>query len=1031
MIQAQVLSRLLVMPDQLIDLPDEQAIFSFVCRSLLDTPGIAAVRYNAVSEARHDPHTIAIPLPAGKTDWGELLFTVSDREAFAPYHDYLASFCSMLTVILEERVSRRQSEQYRLHLKQMVLERTRQLQKRIDEKQQIEESLRQSQRLLKDAQAISKTGGWEYAVATGKFVWSEEIYHIYDLPLTADPIEIIHLRKSYSPSDQRLIDRAFREARERGKDFDLELLFTTALGNKKWIRTRGQAETQNGEVIRVFGNVADITERKNAEIEIRMASQKWRSTFDAMLDPVACLGLDGQVEQCNRAFANLCNRDIKALKSHKCYQLVHHTGHHIENCPLVRVLQSGMRETMELTSGDRTLFIVADPVKTPDGQVIGVVHIIRDITEQRQAKEALQESNERYRLVAETAHDFILTTDLDYRITFANKAVGDFMGGADPVGLGLKKFTPSRLRAKQDEMMRKRRSGNSEVFSFEWALADLAGSSYIFDVRSQLLTNDGKPSGVLFMARDITARKKTEEEIRTLNERYEMAVNSADIGVWDRDLKTNQLIWDDRMYSLYGISREEFAGTSDAWRHMIHPDDAGRVDESLRNVILNGKHYDTEFRIKRPDGQIRHLKAYGRVQRDEDGQPVRLIGVNYDVTWRKNAEEERRELEEQLFEAQKMEAVGTLAGGIAHDFNNILAAIIGYAELVRDAHDEHKRKEQINRLLLSAGRAKDLVNQILAFSRRAEHDQKPLDLKIIVKEEIKLLRATMPATIEIRQHIPNAPFTVNADLTQMHQVVMNICTNAAHAMGEKGGLIKVVLAKEDLAAGPADALHLHPGPYVRLSISDTGPGIEPDIINRIFEPFFTTKKIGEGTGLGLSVVYGIVKHHNGSVRVDSRPGEGAAFHIYFPGLEEAKHVPDNTPKESLPRGREKILFVDDEKDLAELAQISLTNLGYRVTICLDSLEALDIFQSDPDGFDLVITDMTMPHLSGSELAQQMIKLHPGQSIILCTGYSSYAMAEKAADLGIKTFLLKPVFRQDLAVAVRKALDEDHTANQAH
>jgi len=784
-----------------------------------------------------------------------------------------------------------------------------------------------------------------------------------------------------------------------------------------------QARLEEMVMERTWELQKQIDENKRAEKALRQASEKWRITFDAMLDPVAYLSPEGNVEHCNRAFAEFCGRDIKTLKNHKCYTLLHDAGNFVQACPFLRARESKKRETLELEIDGKAIYVVAEPVLAGDGQLTGIVHIMRDITDQKRDKAALQESMERYRMVAEVAHDVILTTDLDHRITFANKAVSEMLGSIDPVGLNASDFTPPENRDKQEELMNKRRAGIGDIFSFEWKILDARGRQFIMDVRSQLLTKDGKPSGVLFVARDITERVQAAENLRILNERYELAAMAAGFGVWDRDLKTDKVIWDDRMYQLYGVSKDGFEVTPDTWRAMIHPEDVLRVDQDFLTLIRNENYSDTEFRIQCPNGQIRHLKSCGTVQLDEKGHPARLIGVNSDITWRKQAEEERMKLEKQLFEAQKMEAVGTLAGGIAHDFNNILAAIMGYAELVLETKAENLRTRNIQRLLMAAGRAKDLINQILAFSRHTDHDQKPLDLRIIIKEEIKLLRATMPANIEIRQNIPGAPFTVLADVTQMHQVIMNLCTNAAYAMGQKGGVLEIGLTRENIVEdSPEDLLHLNPGAYIRLSISDTGPGIPPDIVDRIFEPFFTTKKIGEGTGLGLSVVYGIIKHHHGGIRVCSRFQQGAVFHIYLPCIEEAAEKGDVSDKDLIPHGRERILFVDDEKDLTDLARAILTRLGYRVTTCEDSRQALDLFKTDPDGFDLIITDMTMPHMSGSDLAQEVIRLRPQQSIILCTGYSSYIDAEKASQIGIKTFLSKPITKRDLAIAVRKTLD---------
>ena len=403
-----------------------------------------------------------------------------------------------------------------------------------------------------------------------------------------------------------------------------------------------------------------------------------------------------------------------------------------------------------------------------------------------------------------------------------------------------------------------------------------------------------------------------------------------------------------------------------------------------------------------------------------------LLSIIVDMTAARQAEEERFKLERQLYESQKMEAVGTLAAGIAHDFNNILGAIIGYAEMTAYKPDQKKLKRYMDQILIAGLRAKDLTSQILTFSRRQEHDKNLMDLKIITKEILKLLRSTMPSTIDIRQNIGTLPLTIKGNLTQMHQVIMNICINAAHAMGEKGGILEFCLVREDLSLSEAGEYLLKPGSYVRLTISDTGCGIEPAIIGRIFDPFFTTKKTGEGTGLGLAVVHSIVKNHQGHIQVKSEPGRGTSFDIYIPYMDAGLPIVADAPVSDLPNGgQERILFVDDEKPLVDLARRNLSAMGYDVTACSDSEETLEIFQSNPDSFDLIITDMTMPKISGSELSRQIKDLRPDQPIILCTGYSDYINPEKAAKMGIKEFILKPMSRKTLADAVRKALDDRH------
>ncbi len=401
-----------------------------------------------------------------------------------------------------------------------------------------------------------------------------------------------------------------------------------------------------------------------------------------------------------------------------------------------------------------------------------------------------------------------------------------------------------------------------------------------------------------------------------------------------------------------------------------------------------------------------------------------LLSTIIDVTQVKQAQEERLLLERQLYESQKMEAIGTLAGGVAHDFNNILGAIIGYAEMASYQSDQKKLRRCSSQILAAADRAKELVMQILTFSRHDEHHQTPMDLRIITKETLKLLRSILPASIDVRCNIENIPFTISGDVTQMHQVIMNVCTNASHAIGEESGMLEVSLTKENLSIEQSRVFHVEPGCYVRLGISDNGCGINPAILDRIFDPFFTTKKQGEGTGLGLSVVYGIVKNHRGHIRVQSQPGEGTTFDIYLPHLEHSASATETAARSPVTGGHERILFVDDETALVDLAKKNLSDLGYRVTPCTNGLDALKMFQSDPDGFDLVITDMSMPQLSGSELSRRIVSIKPDQPIILCTGYSEYFTPEKAASMGIRQYLLKPISRSDLAEAVRKTLDEN-------
>jgi signal transduction histidine kinase len=386
---------------------------------------------------------------------------------------------------------------------------------------------------------------------------------------------------------------------------------------------------------------------------------------------------------------------------------------------------------------------------------------------------------------------------------------------------------------------------------------------------------------------------------------------------------------------------------------------------------------------------------------------------------------ERQQLAEQLRQAQKMEAIGTLAGGIAHDFNNILAAILGFAELATSHLPPSSTVWHYLQAVLTAGkRARDLVQQILAFSRKQSSERQRCHLQPLLKETLTLLRAALPSTIVIHQHIAEEAGAVVVDPTQIHQVVMNLCTNAAHAMRDKGGLLEVGLEAVEVDV-PLAAQHpaLTPGPYVRLTVRDTGHGMTPEVVQRIFEPYFTTKAPGEGTGMGLAVVHGIVLSHGGAITVASTPRQGTAFAVYLPQMAEGAPPRKAPPLTPLPLGKECILFVDDEAALAAMGQAMLERLGYEVVACSSSLEALEMFRAAPRRFDLVITDQTMPYLTGEALVRTLRDMRPDVPIILCTGFSHSLDAQKAQALGINAFLMKPWQGDDLARAVREALGE--------
>ena len=448
--------------------------------------------------------------------------------------------------------------------------------------------------------------------------------------------------------------------------------------------------------------------------------------------------------------------------------------------------------------------------------------------------------------------------------------------------------------------------------------------------------------------------------------------------------------------------------------YMIKPID---FDELLERVQRSIEIFRGFVKNKQTERSLQ--EAHDELERRVGERTAELLKLNEQL---KREIEERKQVEKQLRQAQKMEALGTLAGGIAHDFNNILAVILGFTEIALNMPEDTRTQHWLKQVLKAGDRAKELVQQILAFSRETERERKPIRITPILKETLKLLSASLPATIEIREDV-DASGAILGDPTQVHQVLMNLCTNAAYAMREDGGVLTVSQSDVELdVEGAARYPNLPPGSYLRLIVSDTGHGMDRAVMERIFDPYFTTKEPSEGTGLGLSVVHGIVQSCGGRIAVYSEPGKGTTFHVVLPRIDR-EAAPKAETLAPLPTGNERILFIDDEDMLVEIGQEMLAYLGYDVVARTNSVEALETFRAGPDRFDLVITDQTMPNMTGAELAGELLRIRSDTPIILCTGFSEVITEEQAEAIGIRRFLMKPILRREMARTIRNLLDE--------
>ena len=512
------------------------------------------------------------------------------------------------------------------------------------------------------------------------------------------------------------------------------------------------------------------------------------------------------------------------------------------------------------------------------------------------------------------------------------------------------------------------------------------------------------------LKKEINDRKQAEE---LLNKFFRLSLDLFCIA----DLKGCLKQVNPAFEKILGYTEAEVLGKS--YIEFVHPDDRAATSEIVKELVTGVPVISFENRYLTKSGQYIWLSW--------TSMPDPAEGLTYavarDITAEKDALKEKLNIEAELLHTQKMETIGTLAGGVAHDFNNILFPIVGHAEmLLEDVPKDSPFRDSLKEIYTSALRAKDLVKQILTFSRQEKSELKLMKMQPIIKEALKLIRSTIPTTIEIKQDINSGCGVIKADPTQIHQIVMNLSTNAYHAMEDTGGELQIRL--KEIKSEKFDLINsdIEPGIYACLTIADTGVGMNKDLTEKIFDPFFTTKKQGKGTGMGLSVVHGIVMRMNGAIQVYSEPGKGTQFHVYLPlekGLSEKQGV---NLKIKIQGGTEQILLIDDEEAILTMEKRMLERLGYKVTSRTNSLEALGSFRDSPDKFDLVITDMAMPNMPGDELSVELTKIRPDIPVLLCTGFSETMSKEKAAFLGIKGFLLKPIVMKDIAQKIRELLD---------
>jgi PAS domain S-box-containing protein len=763
----------------------------------------------------------------------------------------------------------------------------------------------------------------------------------------------------------------------------------------------------------------NITERKEAEI----ASSRLAAIVESSNDAIIGKDLTGTITSWNKGAENIFGYSASEMVGTSILRLIP-AERHGEEKEILLTLGRGEGiehfETRRLTKDGRLIdvSVTASPIKNVDGEIVGAAKMARDITERKRAEQSLKQSEAWLDAIFDASRDGIVVEENDL-VIYANKALANLYGYGSPeemIGKHVSAFRAPDENQRLLDFARQRIAGEDAPTIYEFKGLKKDSSLFDAEVSVSSFQSDGK-TFIVSTLRDVTKRKQAECDLRESDEKFQQLAASVTDVFYVTSLDLQQMHYVSPAYEkIWGRSTDSLYANPYEWGEAILPEERAKVISAFSRLAADKHSVSVEFRIARPDGTVRSILSRGFGVRDVAGKVIRITGIASDITDRKN-------LEAQLRQAQKMEAIGTLAGGIAHDFNNILAAIMGYSELAQRVISKDSRAQtHLQQVLIASTRARNLVTQILTFSRQEEPERKVLKLQPIIGETLKLLRASLPSTIEIRQSIDTTAPSVMGDATQLHQVTMNLCVNAGHAMKERGGVLGIRLACVDIDRDFASAHpELKKGPHVCLEVSDSGSGMDRATQERIFEPFFTTKAPGEGTGLGLAVVHGVIKNHEGAIVISSALGVGTTFGVYLP-------VFDGPPalilheSDSVPRGKgEHILFVDDEEMLVSLGKLVLEDLGYRVTSMVDSVEALAAFRSQPEHFDLVITDQTMPRLSGAELATALLEIRPALPIILVTGYSAGMTDEKARATGFRESLPKPCPIPALGEAIRRSL----------
>jgi PAS domain S-box-containing protein len=879
-------------------------------------------------------------------------------------------------------------------------------------------------------------GVWDWDLQTGKQVWDDRQCLLYGLKPGGFAGQIDDFFKLVHPDDCARIRQRHEQHIAAGTTVDYEFRIVRPDGQVRHISCRAVVHRDaRGGAVRMVGLNRDITPEREREQAVTTLNQRllfvlnatgygvWEYDFaparmhwdDHLLEIYGLTRgqLTGQSKDWND---RVHPEDLPGVTAEIDEALARQQRQIEQQYRIVRPDGS----VRHISSHSYVLH-------HPDGTPRSMVGFDQDVTGEHNLREELRITEERWKLALAGNNDGVWDWNITTGEVYRNARAGEIIG-----------YRPEELPASRqiwlqsghpedipntNAALAEHLEGRTTVYQSEYRLRHRDGHwVWVLD-RGKVVARDprGQPVRVVGTQTDITPRKLLEERLRHGEEMSLQLGRLAQIGAWEWDLGTSHLTWSPEMFRIHEVELGYEPTLAKSLE--FYPESAKiALSEALQHAVRAGDGFDFEFPFNTARGHKLWVRVLGRAEFKE-GRAIRIYGAFQDITGRRDAEEMRRTLENQLFQSQKMETLGTLAGGIAHDFNNLLTGILGYQDLALDSIPENDPARNYLAISREASlRARELVDQILTFSRQADSEKVPLKLAQVVEDARRFLRATVPATIRIEIDIAPDCGSVLADATQIHQVLLNFGFNATHAMRTTGGTMRITLAPVELDEAAAAALnHLEPGRYAKLAFSDTGHGMDAETCKRIFDPFFTTKEVGQGTGLGLSVVHGIIQAHRGTIVVQSAPGEGATFTLYLPEapVDSAAAAPVEA---SMPRGHgELIAVVDDEDIVRSFAQMALEKLDYRVASFDSPAQCLETLRKQAGDFAVLLTDQTMPVMNGIELAAEARAAAPHLPVVIMSGYFSRISPEKLAQIGQVALLSKPFTNEELARAINRAL----------